>query len=305
MTRSEGMRCDLSIKMESSNLADLEYDESGKLDLTDIYDKSVPVDYFSKLHDLDYRIPQEAKPVFQRVIAARRETTGQTSAKLVDIGCSYGVNAALLKYGLTMQQLYRLYADAPEDRSELLTRDRAVYSEPTDPNLECVGLDAAERAVEYALDAGTLDAGVTADLEAEPPAGSDAVAIAGADLVISTGCFGYVSERTLERVLEPSVNRQPWMAHLVLRIFDFAPAEQMLAEHGYVTERADRLFPQRRFASAQEQAHALETLSERAIDPTGAEADGWYFAQLHVSRPAAAAASPLAQIVEGAGMAAG
>jgi hypothetical protein len=153
---------------------------------------------------------------------------------------------------------------ASHDRDELLARDRTLYAEPKDPALEIVGIDPADQAVSYAVDAGTLDGAVSTNLEKNDPTAEDAALIENADLLISTGCVGYVTETSLERLVESSPRL--WMAHVVLRMFDFATVEEMLGEHGYVTEKLDGLFPQRRFASAEEQQHVLDNLGRLGID---------------------------------------
>lgn len=261
-------------------------DRTGKVELRGIYDNADPCRYFSTLSRLDYRIPGEAKPFFRRVVAARREASERRDAKLIDIGCSYGVNGALLKHGLSMGDLYALYGQAHAcDRDALLARDRALYAEPADGDLEIVGVDVAANAIEYAVEAGAMDAGVAADFERHDPGPAELAALAGSDLMISTGCFGYVTDASLERILEATGPARPWMAHFVLRMFPFDEAEARLARHGYVTEKLDGLFAQRRFASAQERESVLANLDRLGIDPAGAEAAGWYFAELHLVRP--------------------
>jgi carnitine O-acetyltransferase len=75
------------------------------------------------------------------------------------------------------------------------------------------------------------------------------------------------------------------MAHFVLRMFPFDAISESLAGFGYETVRLDGVFKQRRFASAQEQALVLDNLSSAGVDPQGLEADGWMYAQLHLSLP--------------------
>lgn len=96
-------------------------------------------------------------------------------------------------------------------------------------------------------------------------------------------CF--LAPTPLERLLETSFDSRPWMAHFVLRMFDFDASEEMLGQHGYVTEKLGTLFRQRRFASAEEHQHVLDNLRRTGIDPSDAEESGWYLAELHVSRP--------------------
>jgi carnitine O-acetyltransferase len=108
---------------------------------------------------------------------------------------------------------------------------------------------------------------------------------------------GYVTRTSLEHLVEAGRDKDVWMANFVLRMFDYEPVEEMLAERGYVTERlGGALFPQRRFVSAAEQAHVLDNLRRRGISPEGAEREGWYLAELHVSRPASQTSTPLETI---------
>ncbi|WP_157020360.1 class I SAM-dependent methyltransferase [Mesorhizobium xinjiangense] len=280
----------------------VQYDRTGKLNLSTIYDRPDPVSYFSTLSQLDYAIPQAAKPLFARLIAARRSSTGRDAIKVVDLGCSYGVNGALLKYGLSMATLYRLYGNGfGGGRGDLVKRDRAIFDDPVDDDLQIVGIDQAGNAVDYAVDAGSLDGGLAADLERDGLTPPGRRAVGDADLIISTGCFGYVTERSLELLLEAAADTRPWMAHFVLRMFSFDAARAMLERHGYITEKADGLYRQRRFVSQDERRHVLDNLAAAGIDPAGAEATGWYFAELHVARPREKARKvPLAALLDGA-----
>lgn len=268
----------------------MKYDDNGKVILDNVYDKPDPIDYYSTLSMLDYALPENARPYFARVIAARREAQGVPSIKMVDVGCSYGVNAAILKYGYRMDDLVRHYGSAGDQSAvSLVEWDRPFYGEPADRDIEIVGVDTARNAISYSSRVGILDGGVAADLETAPLEPSEMQLVADADLVVSTGCFGYISEASLGALFEASANRSPWMAHYVLRMYDFAPASEMLADHGYVTELIGEPIRQRRFASPEEREHAMENLVAAGIDPSGLEEDGWYYAQLHLSRPATVA----------------
>jgi hypothetical protein len=75
------------------------------------------------------------------------------------------------------------------------------------------------------------------------------------------------------------------MAHFVLRMFSYEPVAESLTELGYETADVDGVFRQRQFASAEEQAQILDTLSAAGVDPAGLESDGWLYARLYVSRP--------------------
>jgi SAM-dependent methyltransferase len=265
------------------------FDDTGKVSLDHIYTQPDPRAYFSTLRELDYCIPQLAKPYFMKLIQECGMSRRIPAPNILDIGCSYGINAALLKCDATMKELYERYCglDArAQTRSMLLTRDRELVRSRN--RLKCtrfVGLDISRSALSYALLAGFLDGAVHADLEERDPTERQREQFAGTDLVISTGCLGYVSDRTISRVVSASGERRPWMAHFVLRMFPFERVAERLAGLGYETVHHERVFKQRRFASPGEQALVLDTLSTVGVDPRGLEADGWLYAQLYVSRP--------------------
>jgi hypothetical protein len=268
--------------------SDMDYDDSGKVSFDHIYDQPDPRAYFSTLRRLDYCIPQLASGYFRRLLASRAARY-ERPATVLDIGCSYGINAALLRCGLTMDDLYRRYCDgdAPTvSTGTLLARDQeTVRSRDQLPGARFTGLDSSLPALTYATQAGFLDGAVYNDLEAGDPTPQQHERLAATDLIISTGCIGYVTGKTLSRVLDAAGGRRPWMAHFVLRMFPFDPVADCLAGFGYETVGYERVFKQRRFASAQEQALVLDTLAEVGVDSRGLESDGWFYARLFVSCP--------------------
>jgi SAM-dependent methyltransferase len=259
---------------------------TGKASFDDIYDRPDPRAYYARMSDLDYRIPELAKPFFQQQIREFRASARVAVPTVLDIGCSYGVNAALSRFDTTIGELAEHYAVADIDRAGLIRRDLArVAARAVADGVRFLGMDASRPALDYAREAGLLHDVVHADLESGEPTDEQRALLATADLVVSTGCIGYVTEKTLTRVATAHPRRRPWMAHFVLRMFDFAPIEAELAALGYRTEQAPGLYEQRRFASPAEQAQVLNTLSVNGIDTTGREDRGWLYANLYVSRP--------------------
>ncbi|MDT3443177.1 MULTISPECIES: class I SAM-dependent methyltransferase [unclassified Pseudofrankia] len=322
----------------------MDFDAAGKVSLGHVYDQPDPRSYFRTLGALGYRLPQLAKPYFSKIIDECQESRPDRRLRVLDVGCSYGVNAALLKLDVAMDELYDRYAGEigravgdpggghqdrdrgsvggqltaaptateatgttglaadPRTRATLVASDRALTTArggATD--IEVIGLDASGPALAYALDAGFLDDALHADLESREPTEPERARLAGVDLVISTGCLGYVTGRTLTRIVTAATSSDaaaepdaaaggggpglPWMAHFTLRMFPFDPIAETLAGFGYQTVAVDRLFEQRRFASPQERDQVLATLAGVGVDPRRLEADGWLYAQLFISRP--------------------
>ncbi len=274
-----------------------------KANMDHIYNQLDPRAYFQELKKLGYAIPGAAKPVFQKLISHLRRRRNGT-VHVLDLGCSYGVNAALLKYDLSMPELYehwgrRGLGDAT--REEVLEYDRCFFSRLGESeDIEVIGLDQAENAIAFAEETGLLDGGVAVDLETQPLPAPAKDELAPIDLVMSTGCVGYVTEKSFDRLL-PAVTRggPAWLANFVLRMFPFDAIEETLNDRGYVTEKLERrTFVQRRFASDEEQEQVLEQLREQGLDPAGKETDGHLLAEFYLSRPAnESAAAPIERLV--------
>ncbi len=261
-----------------------------KANMDHIYDQTDPRAYFRELKAVDYAIPGVAKPIFQKLISRLQNKTDST-VRVLDIGCSYGVNAALLKHDLSIDDLYDHWgqeklADATPE--EIIENDKRFFADLDEvEDIEVIGLDVAENAVAFAEEAGLLDEGLAVDLESEllPKAAKEK--LAPVDLVTSTGCVGYVTEKSFNRLL-PAVTRgqHPWFANFVLRMSPFDAIEETLRKEGYLTEKLEgQTFVQREFISDDEQAQVLDQLREQCIDPTGKETEGHLLAEFYLSRP--------------------
>jgi SAM-dependent methyltransferase len=267
-----------------------------------IYNRPDPRAYYRELEKLDYSIPNEAKPIFEAILRQMRRTRRER-LHILDLGCSYGVNAALLKHDLSMSDLYEHWSEAAIDgagRDAALDHERN-FLEAADVNedISFYGLDTAEEAIAFAEEAGLLDEGFSLNLEKENLDSADEETLARVDLVISTGCVGYVTERSFERLL-PAITRgrKPWLANFVLRVFPFDQIERTFEKWGYVTEKLEgRSFIQRQFSSEEERTKVFAQLADQGIDPAGVESDGKLHAEFFLSRPREEAARlPLAKL---------
>ena len=261
-----------------------------KANMDDIYNQTDPRMYFGKLEKLGYAIPGFAKPIFQQLISHLQRRRNDT-VRVLDLGCSYGVNAALLKHNLSLRELFEHWGQKKlEDATseEVIANDRHFFADLGEPeDIEVIGLDVAKNAIAYAEDVGLLDEGFAINLETNLLSATANEELASVDLVASTGCVGYVTEKSFERLL-PAITqgRSPWMGNFVLRMFPFDAIEETLNGWDYVTEKlADQTFFQRRFDSTDERDQMLEQLSARGIDPTGMEAEGALLAEFYLSRP--------------------
>lgn len=287
---------------------------SAKADFNSIYMQPDPRAYFSCLGGLNYMIPDVAHPIFEQVIVQLVERLGR-SITVLDLGCSYGVNGAHLKFGISVEALRQRYASAGLSTcssASLAALDRHFFASwPLRSDVRLIGLDVSRPALDYALSVGLLDDAIVADLETGVLLPNDLRKVQRADMIISTGCVGYVSERTFSALLAAFPNdAPPWIASFVLRMFPYNLIEQAMAYSGLVTEKlAGATFVQRRFRDSAEAEEVQENLRALGVDPTGKESEGLYHAEFFLSRPRVDIdATPLSEIVSiasGAGRLAG
>lgn len=273
--------------------------EECKADFSDIYLQPDPRAYYRTLGALDYQIPRVALPVFEAALAARNGRSGSAGGHdqrvILDLCCSYGVNAALLRCGmgpdapdpLTVERRYTDSRLSQLSSSDIIAADKAYYSGRR-RDLTLLGLDASTPAITYAVKTGLLDDAWAENLESEAPSTKLATGIRDVDMVISTGGVGYVGRPTFEQILK-AVERpgELWLVIFVLRVFDYGPIIDLLADHGLVTDRLPVTFRQRRFANDEEREAALRDVEHQGLNAEGREADGWFHANCFVSRPQA------------------
>lgn len=294
--------------LNGGHVSQAEAPADGKADFDHIYNAPDPRAYYRTLCALDYEIPQLALPVVQALLSAQAAVDPEPARqqRVLDVCCSYGINAALLRLDLSLDELHRRYTSTQADDlspDELARADAELFAELRQPAAPRVtGLDIADSAVDYGVRAGLIADGWAEDLQSEDPSAGLVTELADVDLVLTTGGVGYVTEPTFDRLLSTDRPTPPWVAAWVLRIYPYDAIAETLSEHGLVTEKLDGVtFRQRRFASADEQAAAVDGVTALGLDPTGLEADGRFYAELFVSRPAAdAAQQPLRELLAAA-----
>jgi SAM-dependent methyltransferase len=262
-----------------------------KADFSNVYNLDDPREYFRSLSGNDYIIPHIARDVFLQLIDSRDEAHRKT-LNIIDIGCSYGLNAALLKRHLNWDMLVarQTLPGMMLLPSVVLQRLDRLFLEswPLRERIRMIGIDIAERAIAYANAIGALDIGFPVDLENEDMPQRLRREVETADLIVSTGCIGYVTERSFSRIALAMADQQrkPWVASFVLRAVDYSRIARELSRAGLVTEKLEGItFVQRRFADVAEMEATLEILRRRGIDPSFHEARGLMHAELYLSRP--------------------
>ena len=255
-----------------------------------VYDQPDPRGYFRALGPFGYQTPHHAQEVFRRLVTTLTPSNAGRRVTVLDICCSYGINAALLNHDLTLANLQIRYT-GPDTTTlsvkELVNADRVFYAahrHPTGQLARVVGLDPARNAIDYACAVGLVDAGFAENLETTPATAALLAAVRDVALITVTGGASFLSPRTFAPLLD-NAERPVWVAAFVLRTGSYQPIADALARSGLVTETSTHTFPQRRFTSPAEQRYAIDAVIATGHDPSGKETDGAFHTTLHLSRP--------------------
>ncbi|KAF5601420.1 methyltransferase type 12 [Fusarium pseudoanthophilum] len=256
-----------------------------KASFADLYNQKDPRGYLTTLAPLQYTIPQQVLPLFQRL--HQLSCQGTAASAILDVCCSYGINGALLRHHVDMEAWTAHYTDSKLDSKHQVLADKEFFaSRERSPKPLVLGLDKADHAVRYALDVGLIDGGWVEDLEANDPSPGLREALQGVSLIICTGGVSYLSARTFARIIA-AVGRPSnlWVASTVIRTSSYEEVATELRKRGLVTERLPGVvLRQRRFASAKEQSDAVAHVAARGLVPTGFEEMGYVCADVFISR---------------------
>ncbi|MFI8242411.1 hypothetical protein ACIF83_34955 [Streptomyces sp. NPDC085866] len=263
----------------------------GKSRFDDIYGRPDPRAYFRRLAPLEYEIPHHAQPVFRQAATERAALDdGRAHGPAVlDLCCSYGINAALLNHDVTLAEMYERYT-SPDSQTmstaELKASDKEFYAGRRRPDpVPVFGLDVSAPAVQYALEVGLVDAAFTDDLEQGSTSPGLSRALADVGLMTLTGGGSYITARTFTALLD-GARRPVWINAFVLRTVSYRPIARALAVRGLnTTVDVSRTYPQRRFTDEQERRYAIAAVRALGGDPAGCEENGRFYSLHYKSRP--------------------
>ncbi len=267
-----------------------------KANFDNVYTAPTPHSYLKLMTHHGYEISDQARPYCAEAAKLMREINGDSAPiQMIDVGCSYGIGAAGVKFGRTFAEMTRFvkddlpqsYDDASKTMREWLNGSRTAAT------INCVGMDSSAPAIRFAIEAGLLDGGIPRDLEDDNCTLSedDLQLVRTSNFMISTGAIGYVTETTLNKLL-PELGTQingkvgRWCVVTILRMFDTEPVRESFERHGFKFGQIPGVFlRQRRFADDEERNGVLEMLHERGFDTTGREDDGHHYANLYIATP--------------------
>jgi hypothetical protein len=261
-----------------------------KKKFTDIYTQKFPDDYLEEMKRLHYRIPDKTKILYLS-LAKQLYKKLSRPINILDIGSSYGINSALMKYDLGMSDLEDFFL---QENSTTLEQTKQFFEKiPSNDNLNFYQVDISNPALKFSEDVKLCKKGICVNLETNSLPIKE---IPSLDMIIATGCIGYIGFKAFSNLFELIKKQQtkysqsdiekPIFAFSVLRIFDMEKIQKTFDYYGYSLVKTD-LDPirQRRFSDSDERNQTISLLNSKGIDVKGFEDDGHFYANFYVASP--------------------
>jgi hypothetical protein len=256
-----------------------------KKDFTCIYTQKFPNDYLKEMKKLDYRIPDKTKPLYRLI--AKKLYGNYSKIKVLDIGSSYGINSALMKYGLKMSELDDFFLNKKPTNEQSKKFFERLESDET---IIFYQIDISQPALRFSENVNLCSKGICINLE---DGNLDETSIPSPDMVIATGCIGYIGYKAFSNLFDylkkqnsDLDSRGPVFAFSVLRMFDMEKIKETFERYGYSIEKSDiKPIPQRRFADANEKINTLSLLHQKGINTKWFEDDGYFYADFYIAIP--------------------
>jgi hypothetical protein len=267
-----------------------------KADFDSAYVSETPHLYIAQMARFGYQIGEQARPYCAAAADLLREQNGEAwPVQMLDIGCSYGIGSAFVKYGCSFDEIVAFFSSRAPTGFRAACDAMRMWLNVTPPvcDVRCVGLDSSKPAIRYAVEAGLLDGGIARNFEDDgaKPSTKEARWFRSCNLMICTGAIGYVTERTLGEVLhhlgkDYPAEFGPFAVVTVLRMFDETPIANCFDRNGLRFQRVPGTrLPQRRFTDGEERQRVLSLLHDRGIDTSAWEDQGRHYADLFIATP--------------------
>ena len=241
---------------------------------------------------LEYSISASTKPLYNSIIEKLEETLSRP-INILDLGSSYGINSSLMKYNLTMSELNDFFlSDSEPTRKETMQ----FYEKCTrNDNLNFFQIDISKEALKFSEDMNLCEMGMDVNLESKKL--NLLESLPKIDLVIATGCVGYIRHKAFLNLLSIIKNRQsnsiefeigcavPIFAFSVLRMFDMTDIKAAFEVYGYSVVKSDiKPIRQRNFSDSKEKVQIVSLLHEMKVDTTKYEDDGNLYADFYIAK---------------------
>ncbi|QLH03792.1 hypothetical protein C5F47_03795 [Nitrosopumilus cobalaminigenes] len=263
-----------------------------KKDFTNIYTQDSPYEYLKEMERLEYDISDSTKPLYNSIINQLEDKLSRP-INVLDLGSSYGINSSLMKYDLTMAELNNFFLNGTEPTKK---ETKQFYDECTsNDNINFYQIDISEEALKFSEDMKLCERGINVDLEAEKL--NPLESFPKIDVVIATGCVGYIGYKTFSNLLKVIKNRQsnyiesekeytsPIFAFSVLRMFDMNDIKEVFEMYDYSIVKSDiKPIRQRSFSDSKEKAQTISILHDMKVNTEKYEDEDNFYADFYIAK---------------------
>ena len=264
-----------------------------KTDFTDIYIQDSPCEYLKEMNRLEYSISDSTKPLYNYIIEQLEETLSRP-INVLDLGSSYGINSSLMKYNLTMLELNNFFLTGTKPTKKEI---KQFYKEcKNNDNMNFYQIDISKEALKFSQEMNLCKKGMNVNLESEKL--NLLESLPKIDIVIATGCVGYIGYKAFLNLLKIIKNRElnlekskkehinPIFAFSVHRMFDINDIEEVFEMYDYLLIKSDiKPIHQRNFFNVKEKEQTISLLHEMGIDTKKYEDTGNCYADFYIARP--------------------
>jgi len=268
------------------------YELKVKKDFTDIYTQDSPYEYLKEMDRLEYDISDSTKPLYNSIIEQLEDTLSR-SINVLDLGSSYGINSALMKYNLTMSELNDFFLNKSKPTKKEI---KQFYEKCTsNDKINFYQIDISKEALKFSEEMNLCERGINVDLDSEKL--NLPTSLPKIDIVIATGCIGYIGYKAFLNLLKIIKNRQsnsdetetkytaPIFAFSVLRIFDMDDIKEVFKKYDYSIVKSDiKPIRQRNFSDPKEKTQTISLLHDMEINTKKYEDDGNFYADFYIAK---------------------
>ena len=263
-----------------------------KTNFTDIYTQNSPYEYLKEMDRLEYSISDSTKLLYNSIIKQIEKTVSRP-INILDLGSSYGINSSLMKYNLTMLELNNFFLSGSDPTKK---ETRQFYEEcKNNDNMNFYQIDISKEALKFSQEMNLCKKGINVNLETEKL--NLLESLPKIDIVIATGCVGYIGYKAFLNLLKIIKNRQlnskksekefitPIFAFSVLRMFDINDIKEVFERYDYSLVKSDiKPIHQRNFSGVKEKEQTISLLHEMKIDTKKYEDAGNFYADFYIAR---------------------
>ncbi len=264
-----------------------------KKKFTDIYTQNSPYEYLNEMRKLHYRIPDFTKPLYKSLAEQLYQNLNRP-INILDLGSGYGINSALLTFDLTMSDLYNYFLKNENPPTIEQTEQFFAQQPHRNSKFNFYQIDISAPALKFSEKAGLCKGSLCVNLENQNPNMPEE--FFPIDLVIATGCIGYIGYKSFERLFEILNEYQakvgltkknnritPMFAFSILRIFPIDKIARAFDYYGFTLKKSEiEPICQRRFVNEDEMQQTMSLLQDNGIATSNLEETGSLFADFYV-----------------------